>query len=143
MRREEIDTFLSSQRNATLASLGVDGFPHQVAMWFVPENDRIVMWTFRRSQKAVNLRRNPAASFMVQDGDHYGELRGVAVRGSVELVEDTDRVLEIGHRLHSRYGTGYGHDPEAYRAEIARQAPKRVGIYLPMRRLTSWDFRKL
>ena len=143
MGREEIDAYLAAQRNATLASVGADGLPHQVAMWFLPETERIVMWTFRRSQKAVNLRRNPSASFMVQDGDSYNELRGVAVRGKVELIDDTERVLEIGHRLHSRYGTAYGHDPEAYRAEIARQAPKRVGIYLPMTRLTSWDFSKL
>jgi PPOX class probable F420-dependent enzyme len=143
MRREEVDSYLATQRNATLASVGMDGFPHQVAMWFLPEPDGIVMWTFRRSQKAVNLRRNPSASFMVQDGDGYGELRGVAVRGKAELIDDTQRVLEIGHRLYSRYGTAYGHDSEAYRAEIARQAPKRVGIYLPMTRLTSWDFSKL
>ena len=89
MRRDEIDAYLATQRNATLASVGVDGLPHQVAMWFLPETDRIVMWTFRRSQKAVNLRRNPSASFMVQDGDSYNELRGVAVRGKVELIDDT------------------------------------------------------
>jgi PPOX class probable F420-dependent enzyme len=142
MGPEEVAAYLGAQRNATLASAGPAGFPHQVAMWFLPEPGRIVMWTYRRSQKAVNLRRNPRASFLVQDGDAYDSLRGVVVQGEVELLDDTPSVLEIGNALHARYGGGYG-DSAAYRAVIAQQAPKRVGILLPMRRVFSWDFGKL
>lgn len=141
--REEVAAYVEMQRNAVLASIGRDGFPHQVAMWFVPESDRIAMWAYRRSQKAVNLKRNPRASFLVQDGDSYDRLRGVCVQGEVELVDDTSRVLEIGHALHARYGRAYGDDAEAYRAVIAQQAPKRVGILLPMTKVISWDFGKL
>ena len=143
MSGQEIASYLAEQRDATLASIGRDGFPHQVAMWFVPEPDRILMWTYRRSQKAVNLRRNPRASLLVQDGKTYGTLRGVAVRGEVELVEDPEPVLQMGHALHARYGDAYGDDPDAYRAAIAKQAPKRLGIVLPMTHVLSWDFGKL
>jgi PPOX class probable F420-dependent enzyme len=143
MGPEEVAHYLGSQRNATLASVGRDGFPHQVAMWFVPEPGRIVMWTYRRSQKAVNLRRNPRASFVVHDGDSYSALRGVAVQGAVELVDDAVRVLGIGNALHARYGDAYGADADAYRAIVARQVPKRVGILLPMSDVFSWDFGKL
>ncbi len=143
MGPEEVAAYLGAQRNATLASVGPAGFPHQVAMWFLPEPRRIVMWTYRRSQKAVNLRRNPRASLLVQDGDAYDSLRGVVVQGEVELLDDTPSVLEIGNALHARYGGGYGDDPAAYRAVIAQQAPKRVGILLPMQRVFSWDFGKL
>ena len=143
MGAEEIAAYLGAQRNATLASIGPTGFPHQVAMWFLPEAGRIVMWAYRRSQKAVNLRRNPRASFLVQDGDTYDSLRGVVVQGEVDLVDDTSDVLEIGNALHARYGGAYGDDPDAYRAVIVQQAPKRVGILLPMQHVFSWDFRKL
>jgi PPOX class probable F420-dependent enzyme len=143
MSGEEVAAYLTEQRSATLASIGRDGFPHQVAMWFVPEPGRILMWAYRRSQKAVNLRRNPRASLLVQDGETYATLRGVAVQGEVELIEDPELVLQIGTALHARYGAAYGDDPEAYRAAIAKQAPKRVGILLPMTQLVSWDFRKL
>ena len=112
-------------------------------MWFLPEPGRILMWTYRRSQKAVNLRRNPRASFLVQDGDTYDKLRGVVVQGEVDLVDDAPSVLEIGNVLHARYGGAYGDDPDAYRAVIAQQAPKRVGILLPMQHVFSWDFGKL
>jgi PPOX class probable F420-dependent enzyme len=143
MGAEEIADYLGTQRNATLASVGRDEFPHQVAMWFVPEPGRIVMWTYRRSQKAVNLRRNPRASFVVHDGDTYNALRGVAIRGAVELVDDALRVLEIGNALQARYGGAYGDDADAYRATVAKQAPKRVGILLPMSDVVSWDFGRL
>ena len=136
MSREEVASYLPSQRSGTLASVGPDGFPHQVAMWFVPEPDQILMWTFRRSQKAVNLRRNPRASLLVEDGDTYDTLRGVMVQGEVELIDALERVLAVGRSLHARYGA-------AYEAVIARQAPKRVAIVLPMTHVVSWDFRKL
>ena len=44
MGAEEIAAYLAGQRTATLASIGPAGFPHQVAMWFVPEPGRVVMW---------------------------------------------------------------------------------------------------
>ena len=143
MSEAEVVAYLAERRDATLASVGRDGFPHQVAMWFLPEPDRLVMWTFRRSQKAVNLGRNPRASFLVQDGDSYDTLRGVSVQGEAQLVEDGDEVLRIGHALHARYGAAYGEDSEVYRTVVERQAPKRVGIVLPMTRVVSWDFRRL
>jgi PPOX class probable F420-dependent enzyme len=143
MAAEEVAAYLGAQRNATLASIGPTGFPHQVAMWFVPEPGRVLMWAYRRSQKIVNLRRDPRASLLVQDGDRYDSLRGVVLQGEVDLIDDTPRVLEIGNALHARYGGAYGDDPHAYRAVIAQQAPKRVGILLPMQHAMSWDFGKL
>jgi PPOX class probable F420-dependent enzyme len=143
MGAEEIAAYLAAQRSAALASIGRTGFPHQAAMWFVPEPGRVVMWAYRRSQKAVNLRRNPRASLLVQDGETYDRLRGVVVQGKVDLVDDKPAVLEIGNALHARYGVAYGDDPDAYRAVIAQQAPKRVGISLPMEHVFSWDFGKL
>ena|SRR5919202_2016429 len=143
MSREEVASYLPGQRSGTLASIGPNGFPHQVAMWFVPEPDQILMWTFRRSQKALNLRRNPRASLLVEDGDTYDTLRGVMVQGEVELIDALERVLQVGRSLHARYGAAYGDDPAAYEAVIARQAPKRVAIVLPMTHVVSWDFRKL
>ena len=143
MSDQEVAAYLGARRDATLASIGRNGFPHQVAMWFVPQPARILMWTYRRSQKALNLRRNPRASLLVQDGETYDTLRGVAVQGEVELLEDLHQVLEIGSALQARYGDAYGDDPDAYRATIANQAPKRVGILLPMTEVFSWDFGKL
>jgi PPOX class probable F420-dependent enzyme len=142
MSEEEVAAFLAARYSAVLSTLGPDGYPHQVAMWYVPEPGRLLMWTFRRSQKARNLYRDARASLLVEDGEEYHQLRGVLVRADAELIEDVDEVRSIGLALAERYGARYG-DPEQARAAHIQQAPKRVGIALPIRRVVSWDFGRL
>jgi PPOX class probable F420-dependent enzyme len=141
MTREEIADFLAPARNAVLATLGPRGYPHQMAMWYLPEPDRILMWTYRKSQKALNLRRDPRASVLLEEGTAYLELRGVMIEGDVELIDDVGRVAEIGTRLFERYGAPGGEDRIG--DLVAAQAPKRVGLALPLARVASWDHRKL
>ena len=138
---EEVADYLEAQRTGVLATIGRDGFPHQMAMWYIPEPGRILMWTYRRSQKAVNLRRDPRASFFIQDGKTYETLRGVLIRGAAELVEDTATVLELGLRLRRRYYPTA--DLSSSRQFVARQAPKRMIICLPITDVASWDHRKI
>jgi PPOX class probable F420-dependent enzyme len=137
----EIESFLAEPRTGSLATLDRHGFPHQAAMWYVPLPDAILMWTYRPSQKAVNLRRDRRASFIVEDGDRYLTLRGVMVRCEAELIEDLEQVREIGLALFERYSAEIG--GEAMRAAAAAQAPKRTGIRLPLANVVSWDHRRL
>ena len=65
-----------------LVSIGGDGYPHAVPMWFIVDDDGCVsMTTYGRSQKAVNLRRNPQVALLVESGVRYDELKGVLIRG--------------------------------------------------------------
>jgi len=144
----EMRAFFDPARTAVLSSVGSDGFPHSVAMWFVPLLDKgegeLHMWAYRGSQKVVNLRRNPRCAFMVEEGTAYDELRGVLVRGAARIEEDEDAVFEIGRRLYERYtlpATGVSTD--VAEGELRRQAGKRKGIVLPMERVASWDHSKL
>ncbi len=57
MNDEEIRAFLEEQRKLQVATIDHDGWPHLVAMWYVLINDEVVFWTYARSQKAINLRR--------------------------------------------------------------------------------------
>ena len=143
MSPDEVMSLLHSQKTGALATLGKDGFPHQAAMWFVTEPGNILMWTYRRSQKAVNLRRDRRASFVVEDGETYDTLRGALILGEVELVDDVERVLEIGLQLHHRYATSAGVDRRASEAVVQGHASRRVGVILPMSRVVSWDHRKM
>ena len=143
MSPDEVMSLLRSQKTGALATLGKDGFPHQAAMWFVTEPGHVLMWTYRRSQKAVNLRRDARASFMVEDGETYDTLRGALVQGEVELVDTVERVLEIGLQLHNRYAMSARADRRTSEAVIHRQAAHRVGLILPISRVVSWDHRKM
>jgi PPOX class probable F420-dependent enzyme len=143
MSSGEVLDFLAGQYDAVLATLGPDGYPHQASMWFVLDGERVLMWTFRKSQKARNLARDRRASLIVDAGEGYGELRGVLIRGEAEVVEDVDEVRRIGLALADRYGSRYGADTAATRGAHESQAPKRIGIVLDVGRVASWDFAKL
>ncbi|MBK5228010.1 MAG: pyridoxamine 5'-phosphate oxidase family protein [Actinobacteria bacterium] len=145
MTPEEISGFLSTPRSCVLTTLDADGWPHSAAMWFVPGDSLLSMWTYRRSQKAVNARRDPRASVVVEAGTAYGELRGVMVRGHLELVEAVASIAEIGRDLYERYVTPVTGIPyeDGPAVEVERQSHKRVGLILPFDRVTSWDLGKL
>ena len=145
MSEPELRAFLSQPLVGALTTLGPDGYPHTVGMWFVPREASIEMWTYAKSQKARNAARDPRCSFMVDEGRRYEELRGVLVRGRLEIVTDTERVEEIGRRLYDRYTlpyTGVSVD-EGPIVEVRRQATKRVGLLLALDDVASWDHRKL
>ena len=145
MSVDEVAGFLAVPDTAVLSTMGRRGFPHLAGMWFVPVGTELHMWTYGKSQKAVNLRRDPRCGLLVERGVDYHQLRGVLVRGEAKLVEDFDAIVQIGMALSERYsvpaiGKAAARPAEA---EIERQAAKRVGLVLPMERLASWDHSKL
>lgn len=148
MNDDEIRVFLVSSKTAVLTTIDRKGWPHSVAMWFVPPEEGstgLRLWTYRKSQKVTNLARDPRAALLAETGEVYGELRGVLVRGRVQIIEDFDAVRSIGIDLHERYvGPFEGNEGDAAAlAEIERQARKRVGLIMPFERVASWDHRKL
>jgi hypothetical protein len=145
MTPDEIAAFLTRPLNAVLTTLGSDGFPHPTAMWFAYDSDGISMWTYAKSQKAVNLRRDPRCAFLAEDGTRYDELRGVMIRDRARLVEDFDAIRDIGIRLYHLYtepATGID-VMDGPIVEIERQARKRIGIRLGLENVASWDHSRL
>jgi PPOX class probable F420-dependent enzyme len=145
MTPEEVAAFLEPARTGVLTTLDPDGWPHSTGMWFVPDDDRLSMWTYAKSQKAKNALRDPRCAFLVEDGTAYNELAGVLVRGRVRVTSEFDEVLDVGRRLYDRYSfptTGLPFE-DGPNIEIERQAHKRVAIILPMDDIVSWDHSKL
>ena len=96
MTAAEVDAFLDEQRVLNVATIGATGHPHLVAMWYAVRDGEVVFWTFGKSQKVVNLRRDPKMTGLVEAGETYNELRGVELVGTARLVENYDEILEIG-----------------------------------------------
>jgi PPOX class probable F420-dependent enzyme len=139
MSEREILDLLAATRTITLATINSDGTPHLTAMWFALVDEQIHMWTYARSQKAVNLRRDPRATVLAEAGDTYDTLRGAELRGSVEIIDDPDTIVEIGRALGRRNRIG-DHSLDAWAVATAR---KRVGLRFVVRRSATWDHRKL
>src|SRR5688572_29640071 len=95
MSRDEIAAFLEPARVGVLATIGSDGRPHLSAMWFVPVEDELHMWTYAKSQKALNACRDPRATLLVEEGGRYNELKGISVSGDVVVTDDFDRVCAV------------------------------------------------
>jgi PPOX class probable F420-dependent enzyme len=141
MSEAELAAFLDAQRIVTCATIGPEGRPHLVALWYVPTGGRLDCWTYAASQKARNLERDPRATLLTEAGTTYQELRGASLECDAELVRDPDQVLDIGVALTTRY-SGASPAPDV-RAALTPQAAKRVGVRFHPTRVSSWDHRKL
>ena len=142
MAAAEVADYLESQRVLNVATIGPSGHPHVVAMWFVMLDGRPTFWTFAKSQKVQNLRRDKKITGLVESGETYETLRGVELVGSAVVIEDYDRVLDVGKRVGVKYN-GEGALSEAALPFLEAQATKRVGIAIDVERVVSWDHTKL
>lgn len=147
MSDDERRAFLEEQQTVTCATTGPRGWPHLMPLWYVVrEGEEIWAWTYGRSQKVVNLRRDPRATLQVEAGSSYEELRGVMIEAETTIHEDLETVSGVGAELLERYSggvSGSGGDPEAFAAAVRAQAQKRVALQFIPRRIVSWDHRKL
>ena len=140
MTPEEQAAFLAGIKTVTLSSIDGQGYPHSIAMWFSVIDGLVHMTTFRKSQKVVNIRRNPKVSLLAESGVHYSELRGLMFRGHAELIEDVELCTQILTDIQSRY---YGSADGSVRELLRAQAAKRVAIRVHPERIASWDHSKL
>lgn len=124
-----------------VASIGPSGYPHLVAMWYVVIDGVIHFTTFRKSQKILNLQRNPKMSVMLEDGEIYSELRGLVIESDAELIDDVDyTAMVMGH-----VGAKYNRLPAPLPPSEAsmKVASKRIVVKVPPKNTYSWDHRKL
>lgn len=140
MTPEEVQSFLGDRRPMTMCSINHDGSIHAVAMWYGFLEGSVAVETKAKSQKVQNLRRNPRLTCLFEDGDYYEELRGVELVGTGEIVQDPDRMWELGVSVFERYQAPYS---EELRPLVEAMLHKRVVVKLHVERVVSWDHRKL
>jgi PPOX class probable F420-dependent enzyme len=141
LTEEERRSYVAAAPTMVLCSNGTRGYPHAVAMWFVVDaDDTVWMTTYRKSQKALNIRRDPKVALHVESGVTYDQLKGVLIRGDAELIDDEDVCVQTIRRIQEKMtGSLLDGVEDAMRA----QARKRVAIKVTPRRVSSWDHSKL
>jgi nitroimidazol reductase NimA-like FMN-containing flavoprotein (pyridoxamine 5'-phosphate oxidase superfamily) len=144
MTAEQAAVFLMAGRKVQLATNGHDGFPHLVTMYYVMTGGQITFWTYRRSQKALNLERDPRISCLVEDGEEYFDLRGVLVQGVARRIEDPEAIAGIGRQITAVVGGALaGAGADALTQYIEHAARKRWAYRVEPGRVISWDHTKL
>ena len=140
MTPEEVDAFLAERRAMTMCSIAPDGSIHAVAMWYGFLDGCITVETKAKSQKVQNLRRDPRCTCLFEAGNSYEELRGVELVGRVEIIEDPDKLWELGVSVFERYNGPYTEELKPF---VEAMLHKRVAIKLNVEKTVSWDHRKL
>ncbi|GAA2251647.1 PPOX class F420-dependent oxidoreductase [Actinomadura luteofluorescens] len=148
MTPEEVADYLAANFKVQVATVGKDGEPHLVTMFYTLYEGRIAFTTYRSSQKVINLRRDPTMTCLVEDGVEYNELRGVALYGRGLVIEDPEPRSKVGMVVGSRMAglpvPEMGEPVDPVIAEGIEQAlAKRVLIVMEPDRVVSWDHRKV
>ena len=140
MTPEEVNAFIHERRPMTMCSINHDGSIHAVAMWYGFLDGAVAVETKAKAQKAQNLQRDPRLTCMFEDGDYYEELRGVELVGRAEVIDDPERMFDLGVSVFERYYNPYTEDLRPF---VETMLHKRVVIKLHVDRVVSWDHRKL
>jgi nitroimidazol reductase NimA-like FMN-containing flavoprotein (pyridoxamine 5'-phosphate oxidase superfamily) len=144
----EVSELLAAGRKVQLATNGTRGFPHLVTMYYVMIDGLLTFWTYRRSQKALNLERDPRISCLVETGEQYFDLRGVLIQGMARRIEELAVIAEIGRKITAVIAVGDDQaaspdTEEALSDYVERAARKRYGYAVEPSRVISWDHTKL
>jgi PPOX class probable F420-dependent enzyme len=141
MSDDEIRDFVESRKSLQVATLNKDGSPHLTTLWFAVVDGDIVFETFTKSQKIVNLKRDPRIAVLVEDGTAYAELRGVSINGRAELHDDPEVVHGYALAVMKR---NQPEIPEEALDQAAKvMSAKRTAVVVKAEKTISWDHRKL
>lgn len=147
MSPAEQQSFLAEGHTLIVTTIGRDGWPHAAPMWYLVQDGKVAFRSFTKSQKIVNLTRNPKITVLLETGATYAELRGVMIKGTARLVTDPGEVLAMYGELSKRYAF-VGTEPvplegEALEAAFGRFAEKNTGVVVEPESVVSWDHTKL
>ena len=142
LERDEAVRYLQDSRRIVLATNGHDGCPHLVAMWYVVKDGDLLMTTYGKSQKAVNIKRDPRATVLADSGEQYDQLKGLMLRGRAEIIEgDVDLTADVLRMVGAKMsGVSVSADQNEM---LLAQARKRVVIRFTPEKTASWDHAKM
>ncbi len=115
-------------RHAVLATINQDGTPLQAVVWYLVEDDGVLVNSLHGRRWPENLRRDARYSLTVENGMDY-----VALRGEAELLDDPDAAQEDIAAMARRY-----HSPEdaQQRIESTFRQQRRESFRLRARTVT-------
>jgi hypothetical protein len=140
MTAAEVDEFLAAERTCRVATVGKEGRPHVVPLWFVWDGGSLWLSSVVRSQRWTDLMRDPRVAVVIDAGEAYTELRGVELSGEVVPVGDVPRTAtpdQVLDQVEQQFA-------DKYTGGVKAQADGRhAWLRLTPEKLVSWDFRKL
>ena len=143
LNADEMSEFLEEGHTGILTTLRRDGFPVALPTWFVAHGGRIYCASPTRTKKMARIQNDPRASFLVESGLAWAELKAVMLYGRVWVVEDEDlctRVADLLDKKYSAFRTASAKQPTATQSHYATIATL---CFEPEGEPISWDNAKL
>lgn len=143
MTPEEVRAYLAGQRRVILVTNGPEGLPHPVPMNYgLDDQGRVLITSFRKSQKVRNLERDPRATLLVESGTKYEELKSVILYCDVELITEVEAIAR--HMREVRADEAMARSlSDAMSEQVRASLAKRVVLRFTPFRTVSWDHAKL
>jgi len=142
---DEAWAVVEGSHTGIFASLRRDGMPIMLPVWFVVIDRRIYLRTGADSKKARRINHDPRASFLVESGERWAELRSVHFTGHIDRIEEQSPLIaQIDGLFEDKYAsfrTSAAKMSEATRAYYARS--RAFFEFTPDERILSWDNRRL
>ena len=108
---------LTNSHTGTITTLRRDGWPISLPMWFAVVDRKIYMRTLAASKKALRIKHDERACFMVESGEAWKDLAAVVVPVRASLIDSSSpeakRALEVLGAKYRGFGLPQKQVPEA------------------------------
>jgi nitroimidazol reductase NimA-like FMN-containing flavoprotein (pyridoxamine 5'-phosphate oxidase superfamily) len=144
MTEDEIWAFVRDAPTGILTTLRRDGVPIALPLWYACLDRRIYVRT--RGRKLQRIKRDARASFLVESGTRWAELKAVHLTGTAEIVDlEPGLARQFEQEVDRKYGslqaTGTEMAPET--AEYYAKVLNNVVRFTPDDRVLNWDNAKI
>jgi PPOX class probable F420-dependent enzyme len=140
LSEDEAWSVIEGSHTGIVTTLRADGSPVTLPMWFVVIDRAVCFFTFAPTKKVARIARDPRASFLVESGEKWAELKAVHLSGHLEPITDDATIARIDAAMDEKYAA-YRTQHEAMPAATQKRydAGKRYYRLAPEHRMLTWD----
>ncbi len=143
MTPEEIRTYLASRTRIIVVTNGFNGLPHPIPMNYgLDAEGRILVTTFRKSQKVKNLERDPRATLLIESGENYTQLKSVIAYADAEIIYDPELIASCMQMIRADDVLKESLSA-SMSAQVQASLSKRAVVRFTPFRYVSWDHSRL
>jgi nitroimidazol reductase NimA-like FMN-containing flavoprotein (pyridoxamine 5'-phosphate oxidase superfamily) len=143
MTEDEVWAYVTDAHTGILTTLRRDGVPVALPVWYACIERTIYVST--RGKKLLRIAHDPRASFLVESGDEWADLRGVHLTGTASVADlDRDLRTEALAELDRKYAAfRMASDKMPSSAATTYANTMRWITFTPDARVLNWDNARL
>jgi len=134
MSHHEMEKFLAESHLARIATIKPHGTPHVTPVWYLWQNNQLLISIVMNSVKAGNIRQNNKVAVTIDTPTNFG--KGVIIEGTANIEEIPEELLK---QICQRYVKE--EDLEKY-LEYAHTHYSSILLRINPEKIMTWDYLK-